>query len=224
VNNEGGISIRNCRLSDLEAVSGVCFRTGYGGSDVGDSGLFRDRRLFGLLFSDYYVRYERPTSYVALSLGGRVVGYVLGCPDTERYGRIFRRRMIPRILARAAGVSLWSDPSTLRELLRWARGNPWREDNPAGPDFPAHLHIDLLPEAQRQGVGSRLIELLEAQLTQLGVPGIHLVTSNYNRAAIPFYGKHGYRLLAARRHSMWSSLRDYESLLFVKAIGGSTAS
>src|SRR5690606_2707699 len=39
---------------------------------------------------------------------------------------------------------------------------------------PAHLHIDLLPQLQRRGLGSRLLDTLRAALADRGVPGVHL--------------------------------------------------
>lgn len=212
------VEIRPCRSDDFDAVAEICCRTGYGGRDVASSGVFSDRVLFGLLFCRYYLLYEADLSFVAVNAAGRVVGYVLGCADTERYSRRFALLMIPRILIRIGARTLWRDPPTVRELLRWARGVPWKAANPAGPAFPAHLHMGLLPEAQRQGIGSRLLIHMEARLRDRGVGGIHLVTSNYHRQAIPFYLKHGYTQLLNRGHRMWSGLRDYHSIVFVKRL------
>ena len=61
--------------------------------------------------------------------------------------------------------------------------------------YPAHLHINLQPEYQGMGLGTRLIEAFENHLFDLGVTGVHLHTTNYNKKAIPFYNKNGYILL-----------------------------
>jgi len=214
------ILIRESVRSDLEGVSEVCCRCGYGGDDIADSGSFRDRRLFSMLFSRYYLLHELRTCFVAVPSDDpqRVIGYVLGCPDTARYDRLFRRTMIPRIAARAFLVTLWRYPRTFAELLRWQRGNPWLEANPAGDLFPAHLHIDILPEFQRRGIGRGLLETLEARFRGLGAGGIHLVTSNYHRKALPFYAKQGYRVIREQRHTMWSGIDDYASIVYVKEL------
>lgn len=217
---EREILIRGCRLRDLAGVSEVCCRTGYGGEDISRSRRFRDRRLFAMLFCHYYVRYEPENSFVVVPYEEpeRVVGYILGCSDTERYERRFALTMVPRIALRALLLTSWRHPGTLIELLRWGRGIPWREANPAGKGYPAHLHIDLLPEYQRRGIGGRLLELLEARFTGLGVQGIHLVTSSAHRTALPFYEKHGYRVMREREHRMWSGLSDYRSIVYVKEL------
>lgn len=215
------IIIRSCEPGDTAGVSEVCCRTGYGGEDITRSRRFRDRRLFAMLFCRYYLRYERETSFVVVPRDEprRVVGYVLGSTDTERYERGFARRMIPRIALRTLFVTSWRYPRTLIEMLRWGRGVPWREANPAGRRFPAHLHIDILPEFQRQGVGGRLLDRLETRFRDLGVPGIHLVTSSEHRSALPFYEKHGYRRIREREHRMWSGLSPYRSIVYVKELG-----
>jgi len=217
---EGEIRIRKCEQHDLPGISEVCCRCGYGGEDIRLSGCFEDRKLFAMLFSLYYARYERPTCFVAVPSAEpqQVVGYILGCLDTNRYEKEFARRMVPRIAARVVFVTSWRYPQTLRELLRWGRHIPWREANPAGVAYQAHLHIDVLPEYQRRGIGGRLLTILESKFRELGIGGIHLVTSNYHHTALPFYAKHGYRIIRERKHRMWSDLDDYRSIVYVKRL------
>lgn len=214
--------IRGCEHRDLTGISEVCCRTGYGGEDISRSARFRDRRLFAMLFCHYYVRYERPTSFVVVPKQepDRVVGYVLGCSDTARYERYFALKMVPRIALRAFFVTLWRNPGAVIEMIRWGRGAPWREANPAGSAYPAHLHIDILPEYQRLGIGSLLLERLEKHFMERGVTGVHLVTSSYHRSALPFYEKHGYRRVREQEHRMWSGLSGYRSIVYVKKLAG----
>jgi ribosomal protein S18 acetylase RimI-like enzyme len=63
------------------------------------------------------------------------------------------------------------------------------------PRHPAHLHIDLLPQAQGQGNGRRMIEALLAKLRALGVPGVHLGVGARNSGAIAFYERVGFTRL-----------------------------
>lgn len=216
----GPVVIRPCKVEDLPGVSEVCCRCGFGGEDIAESGVFKDRRLFAMLFCHYYLRYEARTSFVAASANDprEVVGYVLGCPDTVVYERRFATLMVPRIAARVLLFTSWRHPRVLCELIRWGRSVPWREANPAGVEYPAHLHIDLLPEYQRRGIGGRLLDTLEARFQELGVDGVHLVTSNHHRKALPFYDKHGYRVVREREHRMWSGLGDYRSIVYVKRL------
>jgi GNAT superfamily N-acetyltransferase len=58
--------------------------------------------------------------------------------------------------------------------------------------YPAHLHIDLLPELQGQGFGRRLIETLDDALARAGVSGVHLEASAANTGAVAFYPRVGF--------------------------------
>ena len=74
-------------------------------------------------------------------------------------------------------------------------------------EYPAHLHIDLLPELQGQGFGRRLIDTLRAALAARGVPAVHLGMDAANTGARAFYDRLGFHELpsstaelAAARH------------------------
>ena len=57
--------------------------------------------------------------------------------------------------------------------------------------YPAHLHINLAPQARGQGVGSRLIEAFCADAVSAGCPGVHLVTGSQSRNR-SFYARNGF--------------------------------
>jgi ribosomal protein S18 acetylase RimI-like enzyme len=62
--------------------------------------------------------------------------------------------------------------------------------------FPAHLHINLLPSGQGRGVGVRLVETLFDALGAIGVGGVHLGVGRRNVRAIGFYEHLGFRAIA----------------------------
>jgi GNAT superfamily N-acetyltransferase len=59
------------------------------------------------------------------------------------------------------------------------------------PAYPAHLHINLAPQARNRGVGRRLLCAFEGDVRAAGLPGLHLVTGrdSKNRS---FYARNGY--------------------------------
>jgi ribosomal protein S18 acetylase RimI-like enzyme len=54
------------------------------------------------------------------------------------------------------------------------------------------ITIDVLSEARRAGLGSRLLEAAEEKLKQAGCTYVSLETAVDNQAAMRFYKKHGY--------------------------------
>jgi GNAT superfamily N-acetyltransferase len=82
---------------------------------------------------------------------GRVIGYLVGALDD------------PAVSGRFADVSYFRDFGHLTSI------------------YPAHLHINLAPEARSQGTGARLIEVFAAHARAAGRPGMHVVTSAASR-------------------------------------------
>ena len=61
--------------------------------------------------------------------------------------------------------------------------------------YPAHLHINLLPGYQRMGLGRQLMQALEKALRQQNCPGVSLCVSGDNHGAMRFYERCGFRVL-----------------------------
>jgi ribosomal protein S18 acetylase RimI-like enzyme len=59
-------------------------------------------------------------------------------------------------------------------------------------DYPAHLHIDLLPEWQGKGWGRELIDAFLAGLTAAGTARVHLGMLSTNVSARAFYDRMGF--------------------------------
>ena len=60
--------------------------------------------------------------------------------------------------------------------------------------YPAHLHIDILPDFQRQGWGSKLLEAFYGKMREVGVGGVHLGVLRESEGALKFYEGGGWRV------------------------------
>ena len=58
--------------------------------------------------------------------------------------------------------------------------------------YPAHLHVDILPEWQGRGWGRKLMDVLVEELRGRGVRGVHLGMAGDNVAAGRFYEAIGF--------------------------------
>ncbi|MEM7034004.1 MAG: N-acetyltransferase [Chloroflexota bacterium] len=181
--------IRPYHPTDLTAVYRICLLTGDSGSD--GSHLYSDPDLLGHYFAAPYAVLEPELAFI-LTHHGKPCGYVLGVADTATFGKRCEQAWFPPLRHH---YDLPDETDTSRDawMIRSIhRGHD--QVNPL-PDYPAHLHIDLLPEGQGQGWGRKMIERLLSQMEALQVPGVHLGVGNKNSGAIGFYEHMGFHRL-----------------------------
>ncbi|MCR5485218.1 MAG: GNAT family N-acetyltransferase [Clostridiales bacterium] len=139
------------------------------------------------LYCDYYIEKEPESCFVAVDKNDEtgeetVVGYILATCDCERYVKGFMKDYMPKI-------------KHISKLLAFtAKGEAYVYSRYA-TFFPAHLHIDILPEYRRMGVGTALINALKELLTQKRIKGVMLIVGVKNQAGISFYKKCGFSSL-----------------------------
>jgi ribosomal protein S18 acetylase RimI-like enzyme len=179
--------IRPYRPEDRAALDDVCVRTGYQGGD--SRGICPDLELMPSIFAAPYAVLEPELAFV-LDDGGRAVGYVLGTADTETFVKRYRSEWLPTLTARYPEPT--RPPSTFGEQMVDLMHRPERLLIPELAAYPAHLHIDLLPEHQRAGHGRALIGQLLAALRRGGVGAVHLGMVTANTPARAFYDRLGF--------------------------------
>jgi ribosomal protein S18 acetylase RimI-like enzyme len=74
--------------------------------------------------------------------------------------------------------------------------HPDRMVVPEVADFPAHLHIDLLPGVQGSGFGKALMTAFLTGLGSAGVDHVHLCMGRQNTNARAFYDRLGFAEIA----------------------------
>lgn len=170
-----GYEIRKYRPSDREAMRDICHRTATAPEYVGN------KDLVAALYCEYYTDYEPDNVFVLAGPDDVPAGYVLCAENYKSYIRTFREKQLPKVAAidrRAARLH------RLGFVL----------DRLNGRKYPAHLHVDILPEAQRQGYGTKLVDALVDHLREKGVKGVCLGVGGDNEAGIGFYRKYGFTL------------------------------
>ena len=179
--------IRAYRPTDLDAVYDICVRTADAGGDA--RGLYSSERLMGDIFAAPYVTLEPEHAHILDDGTGRAIGYILGTADTTHFAQRFRAEWVPRVIGRY----LADDPRD-QEMLARLRDPQWML-GPVVAEYPAHLHIDLLPEAQGRGHGRQLMRAFLDGLRAAGVRRVHLGLSPTNTAALAFYRRLGFTSL-----------------------------
>lgn len=181
--------IRPYEPADTDALYDICLRTGDNGGDA--TSQFADPRLLGEIFVGPYLRYEPDLAFVIDD--GAPAGYVLGVRDTPAFERVCEQEWWPPLRQKYPPGSF---PAGTRDASYVERLHESHAANPAiVAEYPAHLHIDLLPRAQGQGMGRALMERLLAALQAAGAPAVHLGVGAGNTRAIAFYERLGFQTL-----------------------------
>lgn len=195
-------SIRRYRPGDLERLREICVRTALRGGDA--SGVLADDSLWPAIYLDPYLESDPGLAFVAVAGGdaGDVAdGYIVACADTAAFLSRYRDEWVPQLSARfgagaGAGAGAGRAPNSQQDReLRDLAVHPERMLRADLGGHPAHLHIDLLPEAQGRGLGRALMDALLAELRTRGVAGVHLGVDPENTGARAFYEKLGFEQL-----------------------------
>ena len=182
--------IRNYHPKDAENLKKICIETA---SDV-----FRGKRITESALVDVYCRYyieqEPESCFVVVDENDVAKGYILCAKDYSLYKQIFKEKYL----------KTWN-PVTL--IMGHFAMNSIRE---FVEEYPAHLHIDLLPECQGQGYGRKLIEMLIGHLKERNIKGLMLHVSMENEGARAFYKKCGFQVLYAQKHDVLMGIKISE--------------
>ena len=197
-------AIRRYRPSDLDAVYDICLRTADGGADA--SGMYVDDRLVGDIFAAPYVTLEPQHAHVLDDGTGAAVGYVLGTADTATFARRYRDEWLPATAGRYPEPA--DPPVTPSDVMLSLHLHPERMVVPDLADYPAHLHIDLLPEWQGQGFGRLLMGAFLAGVHAAGALKVHLGVMPGNTAARAFYDRLGFHEIPVENPDVFYLGRD----------------
>ncbi|KIK67991.1 hypothetical protein GYMLUDRAFT_36801 [Collybiopsis luxurians FD-317 M1] len=184
------ITVRRALEADAPALFRICLLTADAGSSA--ESLHDYGELPGLAYAVPYVKLPSTWGFVMVDddRDDQVVGYVLGSTDTRAFEAYAAEHWWPQ-LAEQYPPTLAKKPADERymNLLRNMHTAP-----DACIDFsPAHLHIDILPEYQKQGWGRKLIGMAVEFLRGEGLKGVWLGLDPKNVGARQFYEKLGFK-------------------------------
>jgi ribosomal protein S18 acetylase RimI-like enzyme len=188
--------IRPYQPDDLDELYRICVQTADNGQD--GTSLFRDPRLPGHVYAAPYALFEPSLAFVAQDAGG-VGGYIVAARDSRAFEQRLERDWWPALRA-----SHPEPPQDLAEslspqeqfALHWIH-HPLGTPDELTSRFPSHLHINLVPRLQGQGIGRQLIATVISALRDQGSDGLHLHVRLANQRAAGFYRHVGFAELPA---------------------------
>jgi len=188
--------IRPYQPADLDDLYRICLQTGDSGQDATE--LFDDPLILGHVFAAPYGVFEPSLAFVAEDDLG-VGGYIVGALDTRAFEKRLETDWWPALRDRypAPSAEIPPDQWTPDQRAAWIIHFPLRVSDDLAERYPSHLHINLVPRLQSQGLGRALMETLLRALRERGSAGLHFFVSPANHQAADFYRHLGFTLFAA---------------------------
>ena len=134
-----------------------------------------------------------------------VAGYVVGTTDTRAFDAQLERDWWPALRRHYADTADIAPEARNADQNRiFAIHHPGvTPDEIVGP-FPAHMHMNLLPRLQGQGLGTGLFKAWFERARELGAMGVHVGVSPTNPRGMAFWQAMGFvRRPVAGSNAIW---------------------
>ena len=180
-------SIRKYQQKDTEYLKQICIKTA--------SHIFQRKKLAETALTEVYCRYyieqEPESCFVVVDQNDIAKGYILCAKNYDTYKKVFKERYL----------KTWNIATLIMGNFAMNSIQSYVKQ------YPAHLHIDLLPECQGQGYGRKLIETLINHLREKKVEGLMLHVSMENERARAFYARCGFRVLYSDKNDVLMGIK-----------------
>ncbi len=193
---KNNFKIRSYHPSDLTALYKICLLTGNSGKDA--TQLLNDPDLLGHFYVAPYVIFEPEICFVVTN-NNKPCGYIIGTKDSQKFYAQCEKDWFPILRSRYTLPNKEDVSFNSIIIRRLHEGYKVKEEL---KNYSAHLHIDLLPETQGQGLGREITNLFINKLKELNVPSLHLEVGKNNVGAIKFYKKLGFYVIKEYNHSI----------------------
>ena len=183
------VQIRAFHPDDLDALHAICLQTGDHGADA--TAHYADPRIVGEIYAAPYAVLEPDLADVVQDDEG-VAGYILGTMDTRAFEARCEAEWWPRLREVHEKPRVPPADWTPDQLRAFQIHRPFAVPAAVVAAAPAHLHINLLPRLQGQGMGQAMLD------TWLWAAGgkAHLGCDLENLRAQRFYDAYGFKRLA----------------------------
>lgn len=146
------------------------------------------------VYCDYYIEKEPENCFVAIDENDKAIGYIICAEDFDKFQPIFIDEYYSKIYK-------WEFKRRKSALKSIKSHEQYKND------YPAHLHIDILPEYQHMGLGRKLMDTLCNHLRNKNVKGVMFTVWYKNHNAIKFYEKYGFELIETKETTLVYGLK-----------------
>jgi ribosomal protein S18 acetylase RimI-like enzyme len=160
--------------------------------------MFDDPQILGHVFAAPYALFEPSLAFVAEDEAG-VGGYIVGALDSRAFEERLEADWWPALRDRypAPPSELAPDQWTPDQRTAAFIHVPVTLPDELAEHYPSHLHINLVPRLQSQGLGRQLMNTLIRALREQGSVGVHFFVWPANQRAVGFYRYLGFTVISA---------------------------
>ncbi|MCG8701061.1 MAG: GNAT family N-acetyltransferase [Bacteroidales bacterium] len=206
------IKIRPYRKEDKKIVTEMLIDHSFRGKATEEYS--EDIYLIKALYVDYYLNYEPESTFVADS-DGEIVGFIMGCANSDRYMRIVMKRLMPIAILKIFFkiITFQYRKKYTYENLWWYMAKSQKEMPPVPSDeYPAHQHMIIAEKARGRGTFKMLRDALFNHLREQGVHKLHSIGNEpVGVNALERYCRvMGYKVHSRGLVSIWKSVSDVQ--------------
>ncbi|CAE6378006.1 unnamed protein product [Rhizoctonia solani] len=189
------LSIRIATLEDIKELSRICLLTANAGQSA--ESLHHYPELLQGLYIEPYLKLTSTFGFVLVDTvdegKGVVLGYLLATSDSRRHEAAAEQESYPPLRIKYPNNPYPSDATERDQGVINRIHKPLIRPQALVDISPAHIHINLLPSAQRQGWGVKLIDQAVKALKAEGQSALFVGIDSKNHNARAFYLKVGFK-------------------------------
>jgi GNAT superfamily N-acetyltransferase len=156
--------------------------------------------MMGHIYLGPYALLE-PALALVVEDGEGVAGFAIGTADTMAWEERLEREWWPSLRERYADpADVPPEERTPDQRRAFMIHHPAKTPSAVAGEYPAHLHVNLLPRMQRRGIGS---ELLGAWLAKIGAQAVHVGVNRANSGGVRFWAARGFEELPVPGRTLW---------------------
>lgn len=183
------------------------------------SRFFSDDDMMADALTLYYTDYEPESCFVA-ECQGKTVGYLTGAKNTQRADEVFFKKILWRLAGKSLrrGIFLCSKNWQLFGQIFRALCDGRLAVPDIVKDYPATLHINVLPEARGSGAGTNLMAAYLRLLSDAKISGVRMATMS-EKAGV-FFEKNGFSILYRSTRPYFRHIigKDVPLLIYAKRL------
>ena len=144
------LTIRQCTIEDEDGAIVVCLKTGNSGDD--GTMFYNDPKVLGYRYVSPYIHLSPDLAFVLADSKGNIYGYVLAALDSTSFYQRYVDKWLPKMKELYPVIPSDDDSSKRDWKVIEDFHNNDLQSMKLFDDYPSHLHIDLLPEAQGSSI------------------------------------------------------------------------